>query len=209
MWCFREFCFLVLLCSAFAFRYFAKQFQCLLSFHSSHVAVFTGDKTSYLWKMKNNFGDGTKSVLFGTRSLKSVLSYGGTDWLCQAKAEKAARSFLKCGFEKRVLNKGWNWILNKDLGVHGRKIHHWCLREQSLAHKAFEISGVTECWHRALSFYYKNLFLGCFEQKEAQNCAKIVFQLQRCLLPMGGILHKAAAASSGCPSHTSVGKGTK
>lgn len=50
MWCLREFCFLVLLCSVFAFRYFAMQFQCLVFFHSNHFAVFTGDENKLLVK---------------------------------------------------------------------------------------------------------------------------------------------------------------
>lgn len=38
----------------------------------------------------------------------------------------------KCGFEKCVVNKGWNGILNKELRIHGRKIHRRFLREWSL-----------------------------------------------------------------------------
>lgn len=50
MWCLREFCFLVLLCSVFAFIYFAMQFQCLVFFHSNHFVVFTGDENKLLVK---------------------------------------------------------------------------------------------------------------------------------------------------------------
>jgi len=36
-------------------------------------------KTSYLCKMKNNFVDGIKSVLFGSCFLRNVLSYWSAD----------------------------------------------------------------------------------------------------------------------------------
>lgn len=74
--------------------------------------------------------------------------------LTEASTEKGIWSYLKRGFEKYVVNKSWNWILNKELRIHGRKIHQWFLKAVvSLAHKAFEISWIPECWQRALMLF--------------------------------------------------------
>lgn len=134
--------------SAFAFRYFAMQFQSLRFFHSSHFAAFTGDENKLLvrnekwlcWCYKVCFVWNT----FSRKCFKLLKNRLAPS--TKALTEKAVWSYLK-----RVLNKDWDWILNKDLGVHGRRIHHRFLREQSVAHKAFEISSVTECWVCALN----------------------------------------------------------